>query len=115
MMSEVQCESFGLTKEQYWECRQDFIPKFYIDKVESEEPYDEEYIEVLYLDGDDGVALISHYCECFSDEGFKIELIDCKYCDIQYSDMIEILEIFKGFEEAYKERDKEREMRGLYD
>ena len=103
-MSEVQCESFGLTKEQYRECMTNFIPNFYIAKRVSEEPYDEEYIEVLYLDGDDGVALISHYCECFSDEGFKIELIDCKYCDIQYSDMIEILEIFKEFEEDYQKK-----------
>ena len=104
MMSEVQCESFGLTKEQYRECMTNFIPNFYIDKRVSEEPYDEEYIEVLYLDGDEGVALISHYCECFSGEGFKIELIDCKYCDILYSDMIEILEIFKEFEEDYQKK-----------
>ena len=40
---EVQYEDFGITKEQYWECRQNFMPSFYVDKVFSEDPYDEEY------------------------------------------------------------------------
>ena len=56
--------------------------------------------KVLYFDSDDGVALIRHFCEVFDDDGFSITLIDCNYCDISYADMLEIIQLFKEFDEA---------------
>jgi hypothetical protein len=37
--------------------------------------------EVLYTDGDDGLAVI-RLSECFDVDGVAIELIECQYCDI---------------------------------
>ena len=102
---EVPYEDFGLTKEEYWECRQNMhTPSFHTEIVFSEE----DWCNVLYFDSDDGIALFSSCVDMFEGTGFQMKLIDCNYCDIQYSDMIKILEIFKGFEEVYKEREEER-------
>jgi len=76
--------------------------------VFSEEEWGEDRCNVLYFDSDDGIALFSSNNEMFVGTGFSMKLIECQYCDIPFSYMIEIIEIFKGFEEVYKEREEER-------
>ena len=92
------CEKFNLTEDEYWECRQNMhTPSYHLyEKLEEEQ----EECSVLYFDSDDGVALISANSEIFDADGFKIELIDCKYCDIKLTDMIEIIRLFEEFEET---------------
>ena len=85
-------EKFNLTEDEYWECRQNMhTPSYHLSELEE--------CSVLYFDSDDGVALISANSEIFDADGFKIELIDCKYCDIKLTDMIEIIHLFEEFEE----------------
>ena len=105
MMSEVPSDEvpykdFGLTKEEYWECRQNMhTPSFHTDLVFSEEEWGEDRCNVLYFDSDDGIALFSSCVDMFEGTGFQMKLIDCNYCDIPFSYMIDIIEIFKEFEE----------------
>ena len=106
MMSEVPYKDFGLTKEEYWECRQNMhSPSFHTNTG-----YDflGECCSILYFDSDDGIALFSSCVDMFEGEGFQMKLIDCNYCDIPFSYMIDIIEIFKEFEEEIKEREEER-------
>jgi hypothetical protein len=90
-------EKFDLTEDEYWECRQNMHRSSY----HTYKNFDEEMEEccVLYFDSDDGVALISANSEIFQFDGFKVELIDCNYCDIKLTDMIEIIHLFEEFEE----------------
>jgi len=92
-------EKFNLTEDEYWECRQNMhTPSYHLyEKLEEEH----EECSVLYFDSDDGVALISAYSEVFDDEGFKIELIDCRYCDINFYHMQEIIDIFITLAEEF--------------
>ena len=95
-------EKFNLTEDEYWECRQNMhTPSYHLAELEECSVLYEEQEEcsVLYFDSDDGVALISANSEIFDADGFKIELIDCKYCDIKLTDMIEIIHLFEEFEE----------------
>ena len=39
----------------------------------------------------------------FDSDGFNITLIDCNYCDIGYDDMLDIIQLFKDFDEATEE------------
>ena len=90
-------ERFGLTEVDYHECR-------YNMERESYHVYKDEWeCSVLYFDSDDGVALITTDCEVFEDDGFKLELIDCRYCDIKKLDMVEIIHILEEFDEEYDE------------
>ena len=93
---EVPYKDFGLTEEEYWECRQNmhtpsFYSAFYVPCTNS--------CNVLYFDSDDGIALFSSCVDMFEGTGFQMKLIDCNYCDIPFSYMIDIIEIFKEFEE----------------
>jgi hypothetical protein len=98
-------EKFGLTEDKYNECRYNLSREsFHVYKNFEEE---QEECSVLYFDSDDGVALISAFCEIFEADGFKIELIDCKYCDIKMTDMIEIIYMFEEFEEKTRLNDGE--------
>jgi len=86
-------EKFELTEDEYHECRCNMESGSYHVYKDAWE------CSVLYFDGDDGVALITGDPEVFSYDGFKIELIDCRYCDIRKLDMVEIIHILEEFEE----------------
>lgn len=100
-------EKFNLTEDEYWECRQNMhTPSYHLyEKLEEEQ----EECSVLYFDSDDGVALITNYCDIFDGDGFKIELIDCNYCDIKKLDMVEIIHILEEFEEKSIKKFEENE------
>ena len=92
-------KNFGLTENEYWERRQNMNEaSYHLHKTFNEE---EVNTSVLYFDSDDGVALISAYCEVFDDEGFQIKLIDCEYCDIHFYHMQEIIDIFIALAEEF--------------
>ena len=94
-------EKFGLTEDKYNECRYNLSREsFHVYKNFEEE---QEECSVLYFDSDDGVALITTDCEVFEDDGFKLELIDCRYCDIKKLDMVEIIHILEEFEKKANE------------
>jgi len=57
---------------------------------------------VLYFDGDVGCALFSSGSEAFDEDGLRLELIDCSWCDLKLDEMLFIQQIFKSF---YKEVD----------
>ena len=76
-------KKFGLTKEEYEKLRYGFLPQFVLHT-------DENSSSALYFDGDDGVVLFQNPSEVFDDLGFSIKLIDCKYCDMSMTDMLEI-------------------------
>ena len=76
-------ERFGLTKEEYEKLRYGFLPQFVLHT-------DEHLAAALYFDGDDGVVLFQNPSEVFDELGFSITLIDCKYCDISMTEMLEI-------------------------
>ena len=100
-------EKFGLTEDKYNECRYNLSREsFHVYKNFDEE---QEECSVLYFDSDDGVALISAYCEVFDEDGFKIELIDCSYCDIKMTDMIEIIYMFEEFNDKVNENIAEQD------
>ena len=99
----VDYDRFGLTADEYDKCRFNlYIPSYHIYKDENE-------FSVLYFDSDDGVALITNYCDIFDGDGFKIELIDCNYCDIKKLDMVEIIHILEEFEEKSIKKFEENE------
>jgi hypothetical protein len=98
MTKEICVERFGITQKQFSEWIQSFKHSFLFDSQKSKDGYGDEWMHVLYTDGDEGVAIIQHYGECSAEDGFQIELIVGSYCDIRYKDMKEIIEIFEGFE-----------------
>jgi hypothetical protein len=57
------------------------------------------YTEVLYFDGDDGRAIISNNCEIFDEEGCKIKLHECNYCDFEWETIQDIFNILQEVEE----------------
>ena len=67
-------KKFGLAKEEYEKLRYGFLPQFVLHT-------DEHLAAALYFDGDDGVV---------DELGFSITLIDCKYCDISMTEMLDI-------------------------
>ena len=68
-------KDFGLTKEEYWECRQNMhTPSFHTDLVFSEEEWGEDRCNVLYFDSDDGIALFSSNNEMFVGTGFSMSV-----------------------------------------
>ena len=108
MMSEVPYKDFGLTEEEYWECRQNMHrPSFHKDIGYD---FTGDWCSILYFDSDEGIALFSSSNDMFEGTGFQMKLIDCNYCDIPFSYMIDIIEIFKEFEEEIdKQIDEEEE------
>jgi len=57
------------------------------------------YTEVLYFDGDDGRSIISNNCEIFDEEGCKIKLHECNYCDFEWATIHDIFNILQKIEE----------------
>ena len=100
-------EDFGLTEDEYWKCRQNMNEaSYHLHQTFNE---DDGKSSLLYFDSDDGVALITNYCDIFDGDGFKIELIDCNYCDIKKLDMVEIIHILEEFEEKSIKKFEENE------
>ena len=87
-------KEFGLSEKEYKRHRFSMIDGFYV-KEEAHQ------CRVLYLDGDDGAVVFTKPAEVFDTEGFKMELIDCTYCDVSSSDMIDILALFDDFKIDY--------------
>jgi len=101
-------KQFKLSKEQYHDIRtnmqfEDFL---FIRDINGETVE----CSALYFDSDDGVALIKHDCQVFEEEGFSIELIDCKYCDIKYKHMQEIMLLIKDSIAECKKQNKRKEV-----
>lgn len=101
-------KQFKLSKEQYYELRtnmqyEDFLLVRDINDETAE-------CSVLYFDSDGGVALIKHDCQVFDEAGFSIELIDCKYCDIKYEHMKEIMLLIKDSKAECKKQNKRKEV-----
>jgi len=88
-------KEFGLSEKEYKRHRFSMIGGFYTVKEEAHQ------CRVLYFDGDDGVAMFTAFGEVFDTEGFKMELIDCTYCDVSSSGMIDILALFDDFKIDY--------------
>lgn len=88
---------FKLTEKEYEHARYNMAKSSYFIH---EELSDSEIMEcsILYFDSDDGVALLKADAEIFAEDGFSIELIDCRYCDIRYQDMRDIIDIFEDYE-----------------
>ena len=86
---------FDLSKTEYEEHRFSLLDGFYTVKEEAHQ------CRVLYFDGDGGVVMFTTPGEVFDTEGFKMELIDCGYCDIASKDMLEIVAILDNFKIDY--------------
>tara|TARA_R110002020_G_C16226877_1_gene768058 strand:+ start:1091 stop:1387 length:297 start_codon:yes stop_codon:yes gene_type:complete len=80
---------FGITEDDYRKLR------FNLNESSVHTALGSDDLHVLYFDSDDGCALFSTPCEMFEESGIKLELIDCKYCDISLSDLNFI---YRGFE-----------------
>jgi len=76
-------ERFVLTEEEYNKRRHGFLAHFVIHT-------DAYSASALYFDGDGGVSLFENPSEVFDELGFSIRLIDCDYCDVSMTDMLEI-------------------------
>ena len=119
---QVPYENFGLTHEEYRHARDRFVnflsnrdctckgceSPIHVDQYISEE---ESWCRVLYLDGDEGIALFKYEDEipCYSGHGFQMKLLDCQYCEMPHSHMKRIIEIFETFEEEYQDSVKLQE------
>ena len=94
-------KEFNLTEDEYKDLRYSMFEESFLVSRSLHE--DNLYCWILYFDSDEGCCVIKHDSEVFAEEGFSIELIDCRYCDISYKDMKEIIEICEDFEiEAQK-------------
>ena len=82
---------FHLSEDEYHKHRNNLNGSHYVVSAESW------CCRVLYFDGDGGVALFTNPCEIFYDDGVKMELIDCSYCDVSLEYMSEIVEILNKF------------------
>lgn len=56
---------------------------------------DDDIDEVLYTDGDDGLAKI-RLSECWGEDGLSIELVECKYCDFHIDSLKKIHRLLKS-------------------
>ena len=85
-------ETFGISEKEYKEYRNCLdTDRYFVDT-------DEDMCRILYLDGDDGVALFNTLSDSFEcGDGVKMELIDCSYCDVSLEYMSEIVEILNKF------------------
>ena len=91
-------ERFVLTEEEYNKRRHGFLAHFVIHT-------DANSSAALYFDGDDGVVLFQNPSEVFDELGFSIRLIDCEYCDISMTDMLEIAHTLDDLKETGGEDD----------
>ena len=88
-------KEFGLSEKEYKHHRFSMLDGFYTVKEEAHQ------CRVLYFDSDDGVAVFTSPGEAFDTEGFKMELIDCTYCDVSSFDMLDILTLLENFKIDY--------------
>ena len=89
-------ETFGISEKEYKEYRNCLdTDRYFVDT-------DKDMCRILYLDGDDGVALFNTLSESFGDDGVKMELIDCSYCDVSLEYMSEIVEILNKFKREHE-------------
>ena len=85
-------ETFGISEKEYEEYRNCLdTDRYFVDT-------DEDMCRILYLDGDEGVALFKTFSESFEcGDGVEMQLIDCSYCEISLEVMSEIVEILNKF------------------
>jgi hypothetical protein len=109
METRVPYKDFGLTEEEYAHGYNRFLGRTYkspectcrgcYSPIHIDEGISEEgsWCRVLYLDGDEGVALFTREWElpCYNGQGFSMSILDCAYCEIPYSHMKKIMEIFQ--------------------
>ena len=88
-------KEFGLSQKEYKKHRFSMLDGFYTVKEEAHQ------CRVLYFDGDDGAVVFTKPAEVFDTEGFKMELIDCTYCDVSSFDMLDILTLLENFKIDY--------------
>tara|TARA_R100001463_G_scaffold88925_3_gene143686 strand:- start:231 stop:590 length:360 start_codon:yes stop_codon:yes gene_type:complete len=98
--NEIPYKKFGLTKTEYHEFNGSLGRASYHVYTDFEEDGE---CAVLYFDGDEGAALFSSVVDSFEGSGFNMKLIGCNYCDIPFTMMEEILEIFKEYENGVLE------------
>mgnify|MGYP003115901923 FL=1 len=94
-------DRFNITENEFYERNASSIFNNKYDSPNFVIAYGDEdsYIEVLYFDGDDGRAIISNNCEIFDEEGCKIKLHECNYCDFEWSTIQDIFNILQEVEE----------------
>ena len=106
------CKRFNITEEEFSARNTASIfhnkynyPNYVINSKEFTEKelinniylHDEQFMEVLYFDGDDGRAIIKTDCEIFDERGCQIRFHECNYCDFEYSEILEIMHILMEF------------------
>jgi len=75
-----------------------------LDIEDKTEGYAYTRVSCLYTDGDGGVMFFCTNSEIFEENGMTMELINCSWCDITYSDIIEIGEEMEFLKENYSRR-----------
>ena len=95
---------FDLTEREYHEKNTCFEHSYLIKKDTWKDEGDTlGSINVLYFDGDGGVALISGDAESCENSGFRIEIIESRYCDIRWDLMSEIIKTMQSFNRSIGE------------
>lgn len=89
---EYVCHLVGMTAQDFTGWTQTFKPdyKMFIS--------DDGYLGCIYTDGDCGFLLFSTDCECFEDEGVRVQ-VSGNYCDIDFQSMHEINIKLSGLED----------------
>tara|TARA_R110001632_G_scaffold27784_1_gene74479 strand:+ start:358 stop:651 length:294 start_codon:yes stop_codon:yes gene_type:complete len=80
-------EITGKNKTELFKWSQDMQPAFIVNRSD-------DAVQIVYTDGDDGLIILSGFCDSFEDCGIKIETISA-YCDIADVDLIAILKIIR--------------------
>ena len=73
----------------------------FIDWISSSKPdyrtyVSEDGVGCFYTDGDDGLIWFDPNCDCFGEEGIRVEILG-KYCDIDFQSMLEIHQRLSGW------------------
>lgn len=94
-------DKFNITENEFYERNASSISNNKYDSPNFVIAYGDEdsYTEVLYFDGDDGRAIITDNSEIFEEEGCRIKLHDCTYCDFKWSVLSDIIYILEEIEE----------------
>jgi len=93
-------DRFNITENEFYERNASSIfnnkydsPNFVI--AYGDKDNKDSYTEVLYFDGDDGRAIITDNSEIFEEEGCRIKLHECNYCDFKWSTLDDIIYILE--------------------
>jgi hypothetical protein len=94
-------DKFNITENEFYERNASSISNNKYDSPNFVIAYGDEdsYTEVLYFDGDDGRAIITEDSEIFGEEGYRIKLHECTYCDFKWSTIQDIFNILQEVEE----------------